>query len=86
MGITDKDLEDKDTLAEYLRRNESKLKNKIGIIKIDTCIFDDHHWYTDDINKPLNHLKSQIIFKDLMVLLIRLRSSIQINMMTIMNY
>ncbi len=54
---TDKDLEDKDTLAEYLRRNESKLKNKIVIIKIDTCIFDDHHWHTDDINKPFEPFK-----------------------------
>lgn len=49
---TTKNLEDKEILREYLELNDSKLKNKIGIIKIDTKIFNSHHWHTNDLSEP----------------------------------
>lgn len=49
---TTKNLLDKEALKEYLRLIDSRLQNKIGVIRVDTKIFDDHHWHTDDLEKP----------------------------------
>ena len=54
---TTKNLEDKSTLQEYLKLNRDGMKNKIGIIKIDTKIFDDHQWHTEDLKEPFKPSK-----------------------------
>lgn len=55
--FTTKKLENKKILEKFLKLNDSKLKNKTGVIRIDTEIFKSHHWRTDDLNEPFEPIQ-----------------------------
>lgn len=84
---TTKNLLDKEILREYLKLNGSKLKNKIAVIKINTKIFNDHHWHTDIYQSLLFRIKAfQTTYRDLMALRIPYLSPIKKITMITMNF